>query len=69
MTEKELNFPEWQEPLGEAILERAPRQLAEKTQKIETWERLRQSRTDGAARHAGRSVEEQALLGALDVMC
>jgi hypothetical protein len=70
MTENGLKFPEWQEPLREAILERDPRQLAEKTQKIETLirERLRQLRTDGVARHASRSVEEQALLDALDVI-
>ena len=70
MTENELKFPEWQEPLREAILERDPKQLAEKTQKIETLirERLQQLRTNGEARNANRSVEEQALLDALNVI-
>jgi hypothetical protein len=68
MTENELKFPEWQEPLREAILECDPKQLAEKTQKIETLirERLQQLRTNGEP--ASRSVEEQALLDALNVI-
>ena len=71
MTENELKFPEWQEPLREAILERDPKQLAEKTQKIETLirERLQQLRADGhQAWNASRSAEEQALLDALNVI-
>jgi hypothetical protein len=70
MTESELKFPEWQEPLREAIVECDPKQLAEKTQKIETLirERLQQLRTNGEARPASRSVEEQALLDALNVI-
>jgi hypothetical protein len=70
MTENELKFPDWQEPLREAILERDPKQLAEKTEMIEALirERLQQLRTDGQARHASRSVEEQALLDALNVV-
>lgn len=68
MTENELKYPEWQEPLLEAILERDPKQLAEKTKKIETLirERLQQLRTEGEARN--RSVEEQALIDALNVV-
>jgi hypothetical protein len=68
MTENELKFPEWQEPLREAILECDPKQLAEKTQKIEALirERLQQLRTNGEP--ASRSVEEQALLDALNVI-
>jgi hypothetical protein len=66
----ELKFPEWQEPLREAILERDPKQLAEMTQKLETLirERLQQLRTNGEARNPNRSVEEQALLDALNVI-
>jgi hypothetical protein len=68
MTENELKFPEWQEPLREAILECDPKQLAEKTQKIEALirERLQQLRTNGEP--ASRSVEEPALLDALNVI-
>ena len=70
MTENELKFPEWQEPLREAILERDPNQLAERTNKIETQirERLRQLRMDGEARDPNSRVEEQALLDALNVI-
>src|SRR5262245_16296181 len=68
MTENELKFPEWQEPLRQAILERDPNQLAERTKKIEALirERLQQLRTDGEARN--RSGEEQALVDALNVI-
>jgi len=70
MTENELKFPEWQEPLREAILERDSRQLAEKTQRIETLirERLKQLRTNGETPNLNRRVEEQALLDALNVI-
>jgi hypothetical protein len=70
MTEPELKFPEWQEPLREAILERDPKQLAEKTQEVETLirERLQQLRMNDEARNANRSVEEQALVDALSVI-
>lgn len=70
MTENQLNFPEWQEPLREAILERDPKQLAEKTQRTEMLirERLQQLRTNGEARNPNRSAEEQALLDALNVI-
>lgn len=70
MTESELEFPEWQEPLREAILERDPNRLAEKTHKVETLvrERLVQLRTGDGARNSNRSVEEQALVDALNVI-
>ena len=70
MTESELKFPEWQEPLREAILERDPKQLAEKTRKIETLirERLQHLRTNGEVRNSSRSVEQQALVDALNVI-
>ena len=35
MSEDQLKFPQWQEPLRLAILENDPVLLAEKTQKIE----------------------------------
>src|SRR5262249_24962597 len=70
MTENELKFPEWQEPLREAILERDPKRLAEKTQTIEAQirERLQQLRTDAETRNPSLTVEEQALLDALNVI-
>jgi hypothetical protein len=70
MTENELKFPEWQEPLRDAILERDPQQLSEKTQKIEAFirARLEQLRAADSARDSSSRAEEQALLDALSVI-
>lgn len=70
MAETELKFPEWQQPLREAILKRNPRQLAEKTREVEELihGRLRQLQGDQGTGGAGRSVEEQALLDALNII-
>lgn len=69
MTEDGLKFPEWQEPLRDAILERDPQQLAEKTQKIEALirTRLQQLRMSESADSESRT-EEQALVDALNVI-
>ena len=69
MTENGLKFPEWQEPLRDAILEHDPQQLAEKTQKIEALirTRLQQLRMSETADSESRA-EEQALVDALNVI-
>src|ERR1043166_2196820 len=41
MTEDELKFPKWQEPLRQAILEHDPIRLVEKTEKVEATIRER----------------------------
>ena len=70
MTEDELKFPEWQEPLRQAILERDPALLAEKTQKIERTirERLQLLRMKNTGCNSNQRAEEQALMDALNVI-
>lgn len=70
MTEDELKFPEWQEPLRQAILEQDSILLAEKMQKIELMirERLQHMRAKNAGCGFNQRAEEQALLDALNVI-
>jgi len=70
MTEDELKFPEWQEPLRQAILEHDPALLAEKTQKIERTirERLQILRMKNTGCDSNQRAEEQALMDALNVI-
>jgi len=69
MAENELKFPEWQEPLRDAILERDPQQLADKTQKIEALIRARLQQLRMAISGDSESrTEEQALMDALNVI-
>lgn len=69
MAENELKFPEWQEPLRDAILERDPQQLAYKTQKIEALIRARFHQLGMAISVDSESrTEEQALMDALNVI-
>jgi len=70
MSEDQLKFPQWQEPLRLAILENDPVLLAEKTQKIERMlrERLQQLRATDAEGGSDQRAEEQALIDALNVI-
>jgi len=70
MTEDQLKFPQWQEPLRLAILELDPVLAAEKTQQIERTlrERLGQLRATDADGDATQLAEEQALIDALNVI-
>lgn len=70
MTEGELKFPEWQEPLRQAILEQDLVLLAEKTQKIELMirERLQQLRVKNTGGDSNQRAEEQALMDAMNVI-
>ena len=70
MTEDQLKFPQWQEPLRLAILENDPILLAEKMQEIELMlrERLRQLRAKDPDRASNQRPEEQALVDALNVI-
>jgi len=70
MSNDQLKFPEWQEPLRLAILENDPVLLAEKTQKIELMlrERLQQLREMGPDDESKQPGEEQALIDALNVI-
>ena len=70
MREDELKFPEWQEPLRQAILEQDSILLAEKTQKIELMirERLQHLRAKNTGCDSDQRAEEQALMDALNVI-
>ena len=70
MTEDQLKFPQWQEPLRLAILEHDPVLAAEKTEHIERVlrERLGQLRATDAGGDASQLAEEQALVDALNVI-
>jgi hypothetical protein len=70
MTEDQLKFPQWQEPLRLAILEHDPVVAAEKTEQIERMlrERLQHLRATDADRDASQRAEEQAIIDALNVI-
>jgi hypothetical protein len=70
MTEDELKFPKWQEPLRQAILEHDPIRLVEKTEKVEATirERLLQLRMNNSDCDTNQLAEEQALMDALNVI-
>ena len=70
MTEDELKFPKWQEPLRQAILEHDPILLVEKIQKLEATirERLQQLRMNNSDCDTHQRAEEQALMDALNVI-
>jgi len=70
MTEDQLKFPQWQEPLRQAILEHDPALAAEKTEQIERMlrERLGRLRATDADGDGSLLAEEQALIDALNVI-
>jgi len=70
MTEDQLQFPQWQEPLRLAILEHDPTLRAQIMQNIELMlrERLQQLRATEPGGDSSGRVEEQALIDALNVI-
>ena len=70
MTEDQLKFPQWQEPLHLAILEPDPVRAAEKTEPVERMlrERLGQLQATDADSDATQLAVEQALIDALNVI-